>query len=84
MQGWPRSSTERLAFQNGVNDLMPAAPGIMAWGLATGVAMVKSGLTITQALGMTFAVFAGSAQLAALPLMTAAAPVWVFLLPRWW
>ena len=77
MQWWPRSGTERQAFKNGFDDLMPAAPGIFAWGLVTGVAMVKSGLTIPQALGMTFAVFAGSAQLSALPLIAAAAPVWV-------
>jgi 4-azaleucine resistance transporter AzlC len=77
MQWWPRSSTERIAFRNGVNDLIPAAPGIVAWGLVTGVAMVKSGLTVAQAVGMTFTVFAGSAQLSALPLMAAAAPVWV-------
>ena len=43
----------------------------------TGVAMIKSGLTVPQALGMTLLVFAGSAQLAALPLIAANAPVWV-------
>jgi predicted branched-subunit amino acid permease len=39
--------------------------------------MIKSGLTLYQALGMTFIVFAGSAQLASLPLIAGAAPVWV-------
>lgn len=59
-----------------------AAPvaGMAAWGLVTGVAMVKSGLTLTQALGMSLLVFAGSAQLASLPLIVAGAPVWVVLL----
>lgn len=52
-------------------------PGIFAWGLVSGMAMVKSGLTLGQALGMTFLVYAGSAQLAALPLMAANASVWV-------
>ncbi len=52
-------------------------PGIFAWGMVTGMAMVKSGLSIWQSLGMTFAVFAGSAQLAALPLIVANAPIWV-------
>lgn len=42
--------------------------------------MVKTGLTEWQALGMTFAVFAGTAQMAALPLIAADAPVWVVLL----
>jgi predicted branched-subunit amino acid permease len=52
-------------------------PGIAAWGLVTGMAMAKSGLTIWQALGMTFLVFGGSAQLASLPLIAANVPIWV-------
>ncbi|QYF95684.1 AzlC family ABC transporter permease [Massilia sp. PAMC28688] len=55
----------------------PTLFGIAAWGLVVGVAMIKSGLTLNQALGMTLLVFAGSAQLAALPLIIADAPVWV-------
>jgi predicted branched-subunit amino acid permease len=51
--------------------------GIAAWGMVTGMAMVKSGLTLAQALGMSLTVFAGSAQLAALPLIFAGVPVWV-------
>ncbi|MBN8505247.1 MAG: AzlC family ABC transporter permease [Burkholderiales bacterium] len=54
--------------------------GMAAWGLVTGVAMVKSGLTVAQALGMSLLVFAGSAQLASLPLLAAGAPLWVILL----
>jgi predicted branched-subunit amino acid permease len=51
--------------------------GIAAWGLVTGVAMVKSGLSIPLAALMTVLVYAGSAQLAALPLIVAGAPLWV-------
>jgi predicted branched-subunit amino acid permease len=51
--------------------------GIGAWGMVTGVAMVKSGLGVPLALLMTFTVFAGSAQLTALPLIAAGAPLWV-------
>lgn len=51
--------------------------GIAAWGLVTGVAMVKGGLSVPLALLMTFTVFAGSAQLAVVPLMALGAPVWV-------
>lgn len=54
--------------------------GIAAWGMVTGMAMIKTGLTLWQSLGMTFLVFAGSAQLAALPLIAAHAPVWVIFL----
>jgi predicted branched-subunit amino acid permease len=41
--------------------------------------MVQAGLTTAQSVGMTLLVFAGSAQLAALPLIVAQAPVWVIL-----
>lgn len=64
-------------FRAGVRDGAPTLFGIAAWGLVVGVAMIKAGLTIPQALGMTLLVFAGSAQLAALPLMLAGAPIWV-------
>jgi predicted branched-subunit amino acid permease len=68
---------ERRAFREGLKISAPTMPGIFAWGMVTGMAMVKTGLTIWQALGMTFIVFAGSAQLASLPLMAANAPLWV-------
>jgi predicted branched-subunit amino acid permease len=42
--------------------------------------MVKVGLSTVEAIGMSLLVFAGSAQLAALPLIAADAPVWVILL----
>jgi predicted branched-subunit amino acid permease len=64
-------------WREGLKTGTPTLFGIGAWGLVVGVAMVKSGLTVWQALGMTLIVFAGSAQLAALPLMAAAAPIWV-------
>ena len=70
-------SLEKQTFREGFNVSAATMPGIFAWGLVSGMAMVKSGLTLWQALGMTFLVFAGSAQLAALPLMAANAPEWV-------
>ena len=45
----------------------------------TGVAMIKSGLSLTEALLMGVLVFAGSSQLAAIPLIAAGAPMWVIL-----
>lgn len=71
------SVPERAAFQEGCRISLDSMPGILAWGLVSGMAMIKAGLTVWQALGMTFLVFAGSAQLAALPLMIANAPVMV-------
>ncbi len=53
---------------------------IGVWGLVTGVAMVKGGISIPVALVMTFTAFAGSAQLAVLPLLALKTPlpvVWV-------
>jgi len=55
------------------------APGIAAWGLMTGVAMAKSGMGFSECLLMALIVFAGSAQLAAMPLFAAEAPMWVIL-----
>lgn len=72
--------TPRDAFRRGMRELLPFGPGVFAWGLVTGIAMAKSGLTVTQALGMTFLAYAGSAQLAALPLMAAFAPLWLVTL----
>lgn len=64
-------------WQEGLRTGLPTLFGIAAWGLVVGVAMVKTGLTAFQACGMTLLVFAGSAQLASLPLILAHAPVWV-------
>jgi predicted branched-subunit amino acid permease len=67
------------AFRQGFADMAAVAPGIAAWGLMTGVAMVKSGMSTVEALCMALIVFAGSSQLAAIPLILAGAPVWVIL-----
>ena len=64
-------------FWVGMREMAGVTLGIAAWGLVTGVAMVKSGLSVPLSLLMTFTVFAGSAQLAAIPLMSAGAPMWV-------
>ena len=65
------------AWREGFKAGLPTLFGIGAWGLVVGIAMVKTGLTVPQAIGMTLLVFAGSAQLASLPLIAAHAPVWV-------
>jgi predicted branched-subunit amino acid permease len=67
------------AFRIGLREMSPQAPGIAAWGLMTGVAMVKSGLSITESSLMALLVFAGSSQLSAMPLLIAGAPAWVIL-----
>ena len=64
-------------FRRGAREMRSLAAGIGAWGLVTGVAMVKGGLSVPMATLMTLLVYAGSAQLAALPLLAAGAPMWV-------
>lgn len=70
-------AASRAEFERGVRDMLPSFPGILAWGLVTGVAMVKGGIGVPYALLMTLLAYAGSAQLASLPLIAAGAPVWV-------
>lgn len=77
----PPAPTEQVwrhpAFREGARDMTGIALGLAAWGLVTGVAMVKSGLPVPLAMLMSFVVFAGSAQLASLPLIAGDAPIWV-------
>jgi predicted branched-subunit amino acid permease len=72
--------TRREAWLAGLRVVAPAMIALATWGLVTGVAMVKTGLAQAQALAMSLLLFAGSAQLAALPLIAADAPIWVVLL----
>src|SRR4030095_791276 len=67
----------RPMFREGVVQAMPMAIGIAAWGVVAGVAMAKSGMGVALAIFMSVLVYAGSAQIAALPLITAGAPMWV-------
>jgi predicted branched-subunit amino acid permease len=67
------------AFGRGVREMAAVSPGLAAWGLMTGVAMVKSGMSPFEAVAMSLLVFAGSSQLAAIPLIAAGAPLWVIL-----
>jgi len=64
-------------FRRGAREMTGIALGIGAWGLVSGVAMVKSGLGIPLSVLMSLLVFAGSAQLASLPLIASGAPIWV-------
>ena len=73
----PPSLTHHPEFARGAREMGGVALGVAAWGLVTGVAMIKSGMGLAAALVMSLTVFAGSAQLASAPLMAAGAPVWV-------
>ncbi|WP_283445837.1 AzlC family ABC transporter permease [Cupriavidus plantarum] len=74
---WHRfAEAERTGFLEGARYFAPSLPAVFSWGLVTGVAMSKSVLTVPEAIGMSLLVYAGSAQLAALPLFAAGLPIW--------
>lgn len=64
-------------MREGLRAVRPGLIALTIWGLVTGVAMVKAGLSEQQAVVMSLLVYAGSAQLTALPLMAAGAPLWL-------
>lgn len=79
----PANRAQRIeadAFQEGWRASASTIPAVLAWGVVSGMAMVKSGMTIWQSLGMTFAAYAGSAQLAVLPLLAVHTPLIVIFL----
>jgi predicted branched-subunit amino acid permease len=75
---WPRD--ERVAFQDGLRTMSSSVVTIFTWALVTGLAMGKSTLTLWQAISMSLLVFAGTAQLAALPLIALGLPIWTILM----
>lgn len=79
----PEPSLAREREEAALRGLRAGLPSYVAtavWGVVTGVAMVNLGLSSLQAIGMSLLVYAGSAQLAVLPLIAVAAPVGVILL----
>ena len=65
----------REGFRTGVQTMMGPSIGIAVWGLVTGVAMVNAGLAVPLALVLSLVAYAGSAQLAILPLLAIHAPI---------
>lgn len=76
---WP-DPFQRQNFLEGFADVRAALIASSVWGLVTGVAMVKSGLSESMATLMTVLVFAGSAQLTSLPLIASGEPVWLIFM----
>ena len=74
------AQVRRAAFADGLRSFAPALIATGAWALVTGVATVRIGLHVAPALAMSCFVYAGSAQLAALPLMVSGAPMWLVLM----
>jgi predicted branched-subunit amino acid permease len=76
VDAWAHTARHPL-FWVGAREMAGLSLGLTAWSFMTGVAMIKSGMSISAAVLMTLLVYAGSAQLAALPLIAAGAPLWV-------
>ena len=78
-RGMKHHPARRAAFTAGARAVRPSLPAVALWGAVTGVAMVKLGLTLAPALGMTFIVYSGTSQLAVLPLMASSTAVWTMV-----
>lgn len=74
---WALAYARRPMVRQGIVDTWPMAFGIAAWGVVAGVAIAKSGMGVPLAIFMSVVTYAGSAQIAALPLIAADAPMWV-------
>lgn len=66
-------------FLEGLRACLPALPGVLSFGVISGVAMTSAGLPAWVAMLMSLAVFAGTAQLAALQLAASGTPLAVIL-----
>jgi len=75
--GNARHSHARRAAAAGLRAALPLFIAISVWGFVTGIAMVKAGISTGMAVFMSLLVYAGSAQLVALPLLMVSAPLWM-------
>lgn len=57
------------AFLHGIRTLMPLTPGVIPFGLVTGVMAIEMGMSPGTAMGMTMLFYSGSAQMVALQLL---------------
>jgi predicted branched-subunit amino acid permease len=61
--------TARDAFTRGVRALIPLIPGVIPFGLLTGVMAINLGMSPATTMGMTLLFYSGSAQMVALQLL---------------
>lgn len=73
------SSSFRAGAREGFRSFLPMSVGLIPWALVTGMAMIGTGFTPMQAMGMNLIVFAGTAQLGTLPLIGIGAPLWLIV-----
>ncbi len=70
----------REEFFKGVKDLSPILLGVLPFSMIVGVTAVNVGIAPVQAIAMSFIMFAGASQLAAIELMSKTAPVAVVVM----
>jgi 4-azaleucine resistance transporter AzlC len=76
----PKAAYSRAAFVAGVKATAPVLLALVPFALAFGTMAAGSGLSTLEALAMSVFVFAGAAQLAMIPLISAGASVAVIVL----
>lgn len=73
----------KTPFMSGAREgfvaFLPLSVGLVPWALVVGMTMASAGFTPLEAMGMNIIVFAGTAQLGTIPLITAAAPLWLIV-----
>lgn len=74
------TSSPMAVFVAGARAIVPVLLALLPFGLAFGATATGNGLSAVEALGMSVFVFAGAAQLAAVPLLSAGASVAIVLL----
>lgn len=77
--GAPVYPSPRAAYLAGAAAVLPFVVGTIPFGIVTGIATRAAGLSSWEAIAMTMMVFAGTAHLAALPLLVAGAPALVII-----
>jgi len=70
-------------FFSGARATVPILLGVVPFALITGVAAVTVGLGVSEAVGMSFIVFAGASQLAVLQLLGTGSPFIIMVLTAW-
>jgi 4-azaleucine resistance transporter AzlC len=76
----PKTASPAVAFVSGAKAIMPVSLALIPFAVAFGATAMGSGLSTLEALAMSVFVFAGAAQLAAIPLISAGASVAVVVL----
>ena len=76
----PKTASSKAAFVSGAKAIVPVLLALIPFAVAFGATAMGSGFSTLEALAMSVFVFAGAAQLAAIPLISAGASVAVVVL----